>query len=240
MGSLIRQRDYIAKHMSEIKPKYQYKRLDNNRLAKHSFYLTVNNVKQRVCKIFFKNTLGINDRPIRTVIQKLNESGILEPEKRGKHENHGTKIADELLEGVRNHINTIPRIESHYLRKQTTREYIDGGKTLTDLYNDYKEECIKKKEPFVKIHIYRKIFKEFNISFFIPKKDQCDLCTSYKNADQTGKNELEEKYQQHLREKEESRKEKTNDKENMNSEKIVACYDLQAVLPVPRGDVSVF
>ncbi|CAH2102002.1 unnamed protein product [Euphydryas editha] len=241
MGSLTRQRDFIAKQISEVKPKYQYKRLDNNRLPKHAFYLTVNRERQRVCKIFFKNTLGINDRPIRTVIQKQNASGILEPERRGKHENHGTKTSEELLVGVRNYIHKIPRIESHYLRKQTTREYIDGGKNVADLYNDYKNECLGKNLDYVKIHTFRKIFNEdFNISFFTPKKDQCDLCTSFKNADQTEKRSLEEQYQRHLQEKEKSREEKSRDKEEINSNKIVACYDLQAVLPVPRGDVSVF
>ncbi|RVE43346.1 hypothetical protein evm_011986 [Chilo suppressalis] len=241
MASLSRQRDFIAKSMTEVKPKYQYKRLHNNRLPRHAFYFTVNGEKQRVCKFFFKNTLDINDRPIRTVISKLNTSGIVEPEKRGKHEKHATKIPEVLLEGVRKHINKIPRIESHYLRKQTTREYIDGGKSLTDLYADYKKECLKNNDEYVKIHTFRKVFNtEFNISFFIPKKDQCDLCTSYKNANQEEKSSLEEKYQNHLEEKERSRIEKTKDKEQISPSKIVACYDLQAVLPVPRGDVSVF
>lgn len=53
MGSLPKQRDYISKHMTEVKPKYQYKKQCNNRKPQHAFYLTINNQKKKVCKIFF-------------------------------------------------------------------------------------------------------------------------------------------------------------------------------------------
>lgn len=44
------------------------------------------------------------------------------------------KISDELKTDVRKHIESIPRIESHYLRAQTTREYIAGGYSLSSLW----------------------------------------------------------------------------------------------------------
>ncbi|CAG5024379.1 unnamed protein product [Parnassius apollo] len=88
MGSLVKQREFISRHIREIKPKYQYKKIDSNRKPKHSFYFTIDGEKIKVCKVFFKNTLGLNDRPIRTVIEKLNSSGIVEPELRGKHNKH--------------------------------------------------------------------------------------------------------------------------------------------------------
>lgn len=241
MGSLTKQRDFISKHISEVKPKYQYKKEHNNRKPKHAFYLTINNQKKRVCKIFFKTTLGINDRPIRTVIEKLNSSGIVEPELRGKHENHGTKVPAELLATVRRHIESIPRIESHYLRQQTTREFIEGGKTLTDLYKDYREDCQRNGFDYVKINIYRKVFKEdYNISFFTPKKDRCEDCVAFENAEPVEKEKMEEKYRLHIKEKELSRQEKSRDKELIDENNIVACYDLQAMLQVPKGDVSSF
>lgn len=79
--------------------------------------------------------------------------------------------------------------------------------------------------------------------FFIPKKDQCSHCEAYKNADEVQKVMLDEDYQLHLHEKELSRIEKENDKifaSNDANKTIIACYDLQAVLPTPRGEVSVF
>lgn len=240
MGSLMRQRDYIAMHMTDIVPKYQYKKVDSNRKLKNAFYLQVDNKKQRVCKTFFKNTLGINDRPIRTVLDSKNQQGTTDNiEKRGKHSNTG--VSAEIIDSVKQHIESIPRIESHYLQKQTTKQYIDGGKTLTDLYNDYKKDCVSKNAPHAKIHTYRKIFKsDYNIGFFVPKKDQCDDCVAFVNADAAGKDKMKGHYENHLKEKNLSRAEKEEDKKNIGPTRIVLCYDLQAVMTVPKGDVSIF
>ncbi|CAH1107449.1 unnamed protein product [Psylliodes chrysocephalus] len=210
LASITRQRDFIAGCMHVICPKYQYKMTNSNRKPKHAFYLTIKLVKIRVCKIFFKNTLGINDRPIRTVINKINSQGVVEPEMRGKYGKQ-IKLSKETSAGIKEHIDSVPRIESHYLRKQTSREFVDGGKNLMDLYRDYKDDCLKIGREPAQFHSYRKIFKEnYNISFFVPKKDQCELCTSYSNADENQKVELRENYQKHLLEKELSRKEKEN------------------------------
>ncbi|CAH1098831.1 unnamed protein product [Psylliodes chrysocephalus] len=91
--------------------------------------------KSEFANYFFKNTLEINDKPIRTVLQKK-ENGFLESEKGGKLTNHFT-VEPIIKESVRNHINSIPRMESHYLRVNTSREYIDGDKSLADLHRDY-------------------------------------------------------------------------------------------------------
>ncbi|XP_030764271.1 uncharacterized protein LOC115888640 [Sitophilus oryzae] len=240
LASLTRQRDFISGCMKVICPKYQYKMINSNRKSKHAFHFKVNLVETRVCKVFFKNTLGINDRPIRTVIDKINSEGVVEPEMRGKHGKQ-TKISKDTITGIKKHIELVPRIESHYLRKQTTREFIDGGKNLMDLFRDYKEDCLKEGRQPAQFHSYRKIFKtDYNISFFVPKKDQCELCTSYGIADEKQKLELREKYENHILEKDLSRKEKEDDKKQVKNNFIVSCYDLQAVLPLPKGEVSTF
>lgn len=72
--------------------------------------------------------LNINDRPISTALKKKTENGFSIDDKREKHCNH-PKVNPAIEESVRTFINAIPRIESHYLRAQTTREYIDTVKT---------------------------------------------------------------------------------------------------------------
>lgn len=88
---------------------------------------------------------------------------------------------------------------------------------------------------------YARIFNtEFNIGFFIPKKDQCDQCEAYKNASIDEKTKLEVAYLQHQEEKE-LRLEKAADKEKAQKGELkLAVYDLQAVLPVLMGQPSVF
>lgn len=169
MASLIRQRDFIGNSMTTIQPKYQYKKIDNNRKAKHAFYFTVRGKKTIVCKTFFKNTLDINDRPIRTVIEKMSENGVVEDDKRGKHGKQ-TKVPDDVIQGIKNHIESIPRIESHYLRKQTSREYIEGGKSLADLFRDYKKKCEQDGTTAAQEHTERFLPRIITSAFFHLKK----------------------------------------------------------------------
>ena len=235
------QREYISKLITEVKPKYRYERVGSTRSCNHAFYFIVNGTRVRVCKKFFKATLDINDRPIRTVLRKTND-GFIEGDNRGKHGNHKV-INPSVRQDIHDFINSIPRIESHYLREQSTREYIDGGKSIAGMHRDYVAECKSNNKNYGNLTLFSRIFNEqFNISFFVPKKDQCELCTAYSNAAEDEKDKLQDQYENHLKEKELCREEKKNDKEcaEKNDKLVVAVYDLQAVLPAPRGDVSVF
>lgn len=241
MGNLDKQRQFINKHVTAIKPKYRYIREGSTRKDyNHAFNFEVDREIIRVCKTFFKNTLGISDRPIRTVISMQNSTvgGFLNEDKRGKHRKHN-KLDAAIIDGIKEHINSIPRIESHYCRASTSREYIEGGLSIAQLHRDYITKCRLENVPHADYQIYYNIFtKEYNISFWSPKKDQCEDCAAYNNAED--KEPLKIKYYSHLEEKDLVRKEKELDKENANEKCIIAVYDLQAVMPCPRGDVSNF
>ena len=204
-----------------------------------AFYLLRNCNRIRVCKVFFKNTLDINDRPIRTVLEKKDKVAdvVMEEDRRGKHGNHCT-VDERIREKITSHIQSIPKVESHYARANTTRTFIDGSKSIAEIHRDYVANCKEEGLPFGNYTLFHRIFtEEHNISFFTPKKDQCDTCTSYHNADEMEKEMLKERYESHQNEKELSRKEKAIDKA---SDSVVAVYDLQAVMQLPKGDVSVF
>lgn len=51
---------------------------------------------------------------------------------------------------------------------------------------------------------------------------------------------MEEKYNSHIDEKNLSREEKTRDKDKISTLFQVACFDLEATLPTPNGQVSSF
>nr|CAH7765201.1 unnamed protein product [Callosobruchus chinensis] len=79
---------------------------------------------------------------------RIQRSGrVLEKDKRGRHGNH-YRVGDDIKQSVRNHINSIPRIESHYCRSHSTKEYIDGSKSIADLHRDYIELRKQQKLPF--------------------------------------------------------------------------------------------
>ncbi|XP_074040410.1 uncharacterized protein [Leptinotarsa decemlineata] len=212
LANLQSQSEFIVRHTTFIKPKYRYSSTQDHRKLNSAFYFEINKTRVRVCKAFFKSTLDINDRPIRTALIKKTDNGFLEPEMRGKHGKQPT-IDPELKNSVGQFIEAIPRVESHYLRAQTTREFIDSGKSLADLFRDYKDDRQKQNLPFTNAAMFNRIFRdEYNISFYIPKKDQCDLCESFKNADEERKKTLLSAYNMHKKEKELSRTEKDNDK----------------------------
>ncbi|XP_030766575.1 uncharacterized protein LOC115890475 [Sitophilus oryzae] len=110
------------------------------------------------------------------------------------------------------------------------------------MHRDYCERRSASNQPSATYDYYSRIFNtKFNIGFFAPKKDQCDLCESFKNASEDEKKELENKYNEHLEEKNLSREEKEEDKIKAQAGSIsLAIYDLQAVLPVPVGQSSAF
>ena len=234
------QRSYVSSCMNEIAPKYRYSNAQNPRKFNHAFYFIVDNDKRRVCKTFFLHTLDITDRMIRTVKSKRDTEGFVQKDLRGKHTGH-IKVDGNIIQDMKDHVNSIPRIESHYLRAQTTREYIDGSRTITEIYRDYVDNQEQNKKPYGKFNKFYEIFTtEFNISFFKPKKDQCDLCYQYLQCPEANRPDIQEKYDTHLEQKVLSREEKRKDRENASETTICAVFDLQAVMQCPTGDISAF
>ncbi|KAL0860408.1 hypothetical protein ABMA27_009802 [Loxostege sticticalis] len=231
--------------MQTVQPRYRYIRLEGVRKPRdnnHAFYFIQNGEKIRVCKAFFKNTLDINDRPIRTVIEKQNNVAgvLLATDKRGKH-GQQKKVEEDIKKGIYDFIEAIPKIESHYCRANTSKLYIDGGKTIADIHKDYEDHCKMNDKPFGNYAMFYKIFtKDFNISFFMPKKDLCKIYHVYETANETEKQALKEDFEKHQEEKRLSRTEKENDKSKTDPDVLIAVYDLQAVVQLPKGNVSLF
>lgn len=191
------------------------------------------------------NTLAVSERTIRTIIQgRASSSGIVPEDKRGRHCSRPNQIDEEILNSVKDHIKSVPRIESHYLRASTSREFIDGGLTIAEMHRQYKQDRVSNNKPAASYNCYAHIFNTaFNIGFFIPKKDQCDTCEAYKNSTGEEKSKMESEYMSHQEEKELSRMEKAADKKKLDAKDsniILAVYDLQAVMAVPMGETSSF
>ncbi|XP_060810035.1 uncharacterized protein LOC132904130 [Amyelois transitella] len=231
------QRAYIKSCMVEIKPKYKYSKNENPRKSNYAFYLNRSNTKERVCKTFFINTFDITDRMIRTVKEKCDEHNFLSEDKRGKHGNH-RKIDSTLVRDIKSFIASIPRVESHYTRATSSCEYISPGRTLTEIYQDFVELQQKNGRSSGKFCNFYDIFKDTGIKIHQPKKDLCDLCRDYKLT--PNNEDLKQEYDRHIEEKDLSRKEKKEDRYAINENKIVAVYDLEAILQVPQGKSSSF
>lgn len=178
---------------------------------------------------------------LRTVKSKTDDAGFLATDQRGKHTNRRT-IDESIIQDIRDHINGIPRIESHYLRASTSREFIDGSKIVKELWRDFRNTR-NTQQPKVEYWLYHNVFTtQFNIGFHQPKKDRCDLCVEFELSSIDRKSILKEKHQKHLEEKALCRQEKKNDRMSLaeDNSNICGVYDLQAVMQCPTGDSSAF
>ena len=112
------------------------------------------------------------------------------------------------------HINSYPKIESHYCRSSSKLEYLESGLSTCEMYRAYSQAT---NNP-VKMNIYRRVFNEMKppLKFHKPIKDQCDKCLTYEYKDKAGAlDEASRKaMREHLERKNEARQQKAKDKLN--------------------------
>ncbi|XP_065650615.1 uncharacterized protein LOC136078746 [Hydra vulgaris] len=155
---------------------------ENPKLKKksYSYYFIVSDELIRVCKEFYLCTLDIDEKRIRNHHSTKNKTtGTPQQYKRGKVPSQ--TVPNSIKDSVRKHIQSIPRIDSHYCRKSTNKEYIQENLNMTILYEKYCEKCVLDNVVPAKKSMYRTIFNtEFNIEVHTLKKDRCDKCESMK------------------------------------------------------------
>src|SRR5699024_4775120 len=148
------------------------------------------------------------------------------PDQRGNLPPKVNQDLECIKESVRRHIDLFPRMESHYVRKDSTREYLQSDlQNISQMYCLYKEWMAdKSNKKSATYNQYRKIFSdEFNIGFFHPKKEQCELCDSYKMLSPNEKTEkLEKERETHLKNKDFVRKLKDTDKERAKIDSLLS------------------
>lgn len=193
----------------------------------------------RVCKEFYLTTLDISQRRVQYFYDKLANAQQGINDNRGRHPKRRT--SDESREYIRQHIQSFNRIPSHYCRQSSEKEYLEHGLSVAKMYDMYCDKCKADNVKSEAIHTYRKIFMtEFNISFFKPKKDLCDLCEEHEIA-KTIAGEvppiLTTKYDGHIKDKVSTKSERDNDRK---SKQVVICFDLENVIACPRSNVSSF
>lgn len=249
-----RQRDYISKYVQcnrkarnrKRKPEDQEEQdeHDNNsrRTFTYIYYLPTEISRVQVCKIYFLNTLGISAQTVRTVFNKMSSAGNVTEDRRGKACKN-SMLDESVKQSVRDHINMFQTIDSHYCRQKTERKYLPPTLNVSKMFTLYEEYCLENNVIKKATEgMYRHIFTtEFNMSFFLPKKDLCDVCHKYENSLPEGKLIMEEEYQRHIENKSLARNLKNADKEKAKEHAsfCAAVFDLQQVLAVPKTEVGV-
>jgi len=209
-------------------------------------FLIVKNKGIQVYKKMFLNTFGISEKVVNTICKKLEDSPTINADMTGKHKNRPHTIPCEIKQFIREYINSFPVVDSHYTRNKTDKKYLEANLTISKMHRLYLEWVNEKPvETLTKnatLRQYTDVFNEFNISFFKPKNDLCDVCEKYKIADPKEKEEQQIQYDEHLFNKEVVRRIKNDDKERASIEPgfCVAVFDLEKVLTTPQGETSTF
>jgi len=110
---------------------------------------------------------------------------------------------------------------------------LEPGITLSRMYDLYKKEADDAKQRCVSKKIFSTIFRELNLSFHNPRKDQCDTCLGYKQRSIS-----KEIYDEHISDKERARYFKAQDKEQAANDPArlkVITMDLQQLLLCPKS-----
>lgn len=238
---------FIGRHLkiNEIKRSYL---LTPQKKSSREFYFQGQNGLIQVCKTMFKDTLDITDSWIETVVKKLENKGFIASDMRGKNPKTQMSKTEELRVSIRKHIDNLQRMPSHYSRENTHKEYlVQDFQSVVDLYSNYETWMseVYPNEAIATIRQYRDVFNfEYNISFFLPKKDLCDVCCTWENTPENEKTISEKTYLDHIKNKNTVVAMKDSDTKEArlktSTTLVVAHFDYEKALICPKGNVSVF
>jgi len=142
---------------------------------------------------------------------------------------------------------SFPRVEAHYCRAKSSKEYPEDGLSLTRMYNffvqqraaeasgqhqDYENYADNTYREPVSLNAYRDIFNTcFNFEFHKPKTDRCDQCEAYKNNPNKSQ-DATEVHRLHVERKQSTKEERDRDRNCLDLEQAVLCVDLENVINV--------
>lgn len=67
-------------------------------------------------------------------------------------------VDESIRAKIKEHIDSTPRIESHYTKAKSSRTYTDGSKSIADIHKDYVAKCKEEKVPFGNYSLFYKTF----------------------------------------------------------------------------------
>ncbi len=149
LGDLNLQRLFIQKCVEQEK-----QGSDNAILQRH--YFTINGRRIRVCKLFFLSTLSIKPSFVAEALDVIFDDKPADDDK---------FIHPRILEGVMNHIKSIPRIISCNIDAKGEREYVETSIKVDTMYQLYIKYCKDNKYPQTTFEMYQEIFNSKNEIF---------------------------------------------------------------------------
>ncbi|CAH2207809.1 jg15038 [Pararge aegeria aegeria] len=145
-----------------------------------------------------------------------------------------------MIRSVCDHVKPFPLVESHYIRKNSKKLYLEGIKSASRMFTlhcewidgeKYRAKALTKRQ-------YREMLNaNCNIGFHKPKKDLCDICHVYLNK-KIPTEEEKSTFLKHQAARKAARHLKQQDKDaaKSNNSIVAATFDFEKVLVTPHGD----
>lgn len=189
-----------------------------------------NEGKIQVCKQMFLNTLSLKPTTVQMWVKDASFNVDAENQENSQVNRQNAKML-----ALNNYFKSIPKMPSHYARKDTRKLYLEPVyRTISDVFNAYKQHCNNINIPAVSRYTFDKSFKHNNLALYTLKKDMCDICVGHKEG-----NIDEHIYQEHLIKKNRAREEKAKDKEDAAlGHCILLTMDLESVKVCPYSTAS--
>ena len=106
---------------------------NRSRTYSYKYYFVVHESVIQVCKSYYLSTLDISNQRITTYYSTRNQiTGTPSESKQGRHVKK--KISEEHRFAIRAHINSFPRVDSHYCRANSNRQYLDPFLSVARMY----------------------------------------------------------------------------------------------------------
>ena len=94
---------------------------------------------------------------------------------RGHHDSR-SKISDDIIIRMKSHIDSFPKYNTHYTRRQNGDYYLSSDLTVSRMFNLFIEAFPDIPQVAKKMQIYRNIFRESGLRIGQPKSDTCKTC----------------------------------------------------------------
>lgn len=238
LKNLIRMRQVIRRRKESVSEN------QHKNLAFDYFIPDAENIPIRVCKDFMLKTFDLQAETVTEWVKTLQteQPAAEEQDLRTRHQKRtSTTVATvsnnaEKQQSVKEWLDLLPKVCSHYCRAYTNRVYVeDTFESKAHMHRIYLIWCQDNTKPKASKRVFYMVLDVEKISIYKPRKDQCDVCVSYKEGHTS-----EEVYQLHILKKNEAKIAKS-DAINLTifSDILVITMDVQSVLLCPKILVSV-
>ena len=177
----------------------------------------------------FMNTLCVKEWSVRNWAMSGSTSHGMQE---SSHHTPPKAADDPKSELARSFLESLPKLPSHYCRRDSNKLYLETTvQSKSQLVKLFQAYCESKGVKRASRQVLIRVSKQMNIAIFKPRKDQCNICTSYILGLYSA-----EQFDCHIRRKEEAPNEKKKDKRMAqdDSSVLVLTMDLLAVLLAPR------